>query len=227
MEVMAHKKSKKANLESKRIVFLEIGFVIVLAMVLYAFEYKSYDKVDYNKGVRMVDNTPQDFIPIIVQKEKPLPPKPIPAVTKINVVDDKVDKVEDIYIDDTFDENSPMEEYIYFEKPDDVEEQKIYVHVQNMPEFQGGLAAMYSFIGKNIIYPRMAKEIGIEGRVFLTFVVERDGSVTDVQTLRGIGGGCDEEAVRVIKAMPKWNPGKQREKPVRVQFQMPIKFTLQ
>jgi protein TonB len=96
-----------------------------------------------------------------------------------------------------------------------------------MPEFPGGEAAMYKFINNIIDYPRMAKESGISGRVFLTFVVERDGSATDVRILRGIGGGCDEEAVRVIKAMPNWTPGKQRGRPVRVQFQMAIKFTLQ
>jgi protein TonB len=73
----------------------------------------------------------------------------------------------------------------------------------------------------------MAKESGIQGRVFVTFVVEKDGSVTDVRVLRGIGGGCDEEAIRVVQKMPKWKAGKQRGKPVRVQFNLPIKFTLQ
>lgn len=83
------------------------------------------------------------------------------------------------------------------------------------------------FLRDNIKYPQIARESGIQGTVYVTFVVEKDGRVTDIRVLRGIGGGCDEEAVRVIKAMPRWQPGKQRGKPVRVQFNMPIKFTLQ
>ena len=86
---------------------------------------------------------------------------------------------------------------------------------------------MYKYLAENIKYPQMAKESGIQGRVFVTFVVERDGRVTDVRVLRGIGGGCDEEAIRVVAAMPKWAPGKQRGKPVRVQYNLPVKFTLQ
>jgi protein TonB len=82
------------------------------------------------------------------------------------------------------------------------------------------------FLQDNIKYPQMARESGIQGTVYVTFVVERNGNVTDVKILRGIGGGCDEEAVRVVQNMPKWEPGKQRGKPVRVQFNMPIKFTL-
>ena len=99
--------------------------------------------------------------------------------------------------------------------------------VESMPEFPGGEAALYKFLGENIKYPQMAKESGIQGRVFVTFVVERNGSVTDVRVLRGIGGGCDEEAVRVVQNMPSWTPGKQRGKAVRVQYNLPVKFTLQ
>ena len=84
-----------------------------------------------------------------------------------------------------------------------------------------------AFLGKNIKYPALAKESGIQGRVFINFVVEIDGSITDVKVLRGIGGGCDEEAVRVVESMPKWKPGKQRGKPVRVSYNLPVKFTLQ
>ena len=219
---MEQKKSEKANLENKRTIFLEIGFVLALAVVLVAFEYKSYDKVEYSNIERMVDDTPEEIIPITEQKVKPPPPKPPPQVTIINVVEDDVDVEDDIEIDIEFDEDEEMAEFEFV-----VEEEEIVLVVENMPEFPGGEAAMYKFIGKNIEYPRMAKESGISGRVYVTFVVERDGSVTDVKILRGIGGGCDEEAVRVIKKMPRWSPGKQRGKPVRVQYRMPIKFTLQ
>lgn len=224
---MEQKKSNKANLENKRTVFLEVGFVIALTLVFFAFEYKSYDKVEYTDTSRIVDNTPEEIIPITEQKVKPPPPKPPPQVTIINVVKDNVEVENDIEIDIEFDEDVATEEFIFVQEEEEIEEQKIFLVVENMPEFQGGEAAMYNFISKNIEYPRMAKESGISGRVFVTFVVERDGKVTDVQILRGIGGGCDEEAVRVIKMMPKWSPGMQRGKPVRVQYRMPIKFTLQ
>lgn len=224
---MEQKKSDKANLETKRTIFLEIGFILALALVFSAFEYKSYDKVEYTNIERAVDDTQEEIIPITEQKVKPPPPKPPPSVTIINVVEDDVQVEDDIEIDIDFDEDVAMDEFQFVQEEEEIEEQHIFLVVENMPEFPGGEAAMYKFIGKNIEYPRMAKESGISGRVFVTFVVERDGSVTDVQILRGIGGGCDEEAIRVIKMMPKWTPGKQRGKPVRVQYRMPIKFTLQ
>jgi protein TonB len=224
---MEQKKSDKANLENKRTIFLEIGFVIALTLVFFAFEYKSYDKVEYTNVERVVDDTPEEIIPITEQKVKPPPPKPPPQVTIINVVEDDVAVEDDIEIDMNFEEDAAVEEFQFVPDDEEVVEEQIFLVVENMPEFPGGEAAMYKFIGKNIEYPRMAKESGISGRVYVTFVVEKDGSVTDVKILRGIGGGCDEEAVRVIKAMPRWNPGKQRGKPVRVQYRMPIKFTLQ
>ena len=107
-----------------------------------------------------------------------------------------------------------------------VEKQEIFKAVQTPPSFSGGEAARRRFLGENIKYPQMAKEIGIQGTVYVTFVVEPDGSITNIKITRGIGGGCDEEALRVTKLMPRWIPGKQRGKPVRVQFNMPIKFTL-
>jgi len=102
-----------------------------------------------------------------------------------------------------------------------------FIVVEEMPNYPGGDDARIKFITDNVVYPVMAKESNIQGTVYVTFVVEADGSITDVKVLRGIGGGCDEEAVRVVKMMPKWNAGKQSGKSVRVQFNLPIKFTLQ
>jgi len=99
--------------------------------------------------------------------------------------------------------------------------------VELMPAFNGGEEAMYQFLSENIKYPQVAKETGIQGTVIVKFVVEKDGSISDVQLLKTIGGGCDEEAVRVVKAMPKWKVGKQNGEPVRVYFTLPIRFTLQ
>ena len=104
---------------------------------------------------------------------------------------------------------------------------KVFEKVEDMPEFPGGEQAMMDFVGKNVQYPKEAMEKEISGRVLVGFIVEKDGSVNEVKIVRGIGGGCDEEAVRVVKAMPKWKPGKEKGKPVRVSYMMPIFFKLQ
>jgi protein TonB len=102
----------------------------------------------------------------------------------------------------------------------------IFTVVEEMPSFPGGEEALYKFLAKNTRYPDMAKDAGVQGIVYLTFVIEEDGSINDVRLLRGIGGGCDEEAIRVMNKMPKWSPGKQRGRTVRVQYNMPFRFTL-
>ena len=107
------------------------------------------------------------------------------------------------------------------------ETEPIFVVVESMPSFPGGVSELMKYFHKNLKYPTLAKESGIQGIVFVTFVVEKDGSVTDVRVLRGIGGGCDEEAIRVAKDMPSWIPGKQRNIPVRVSFNLPVRFKLQ
>ncbi|MBQ5957711.1 MAG: M56 family metallopeptidase [Bacteroidales bacterium] len=107
-----------------------------------------------------------------------------------------------------------------------VDNDSIYQIVEVMPEFPGGAAAMFTYLSGNIKYPEEAKDKGISGRVFISFVVEKDGSVNQVQVKKGIGGGCDEEAVRVVQAMPKWKPGLQKGKPVRVSYLLPITFKL-
>ena len=103
----------------------------------------------------------------------------------------------------------------------------VYQIVEEMPKFPGGENALMDYVAKNVVYPKEAQEKGISGRVFVGFIVEKDGSVSEVKVLRGIGGGCDEESIRVVKAMPKWKPGKQDGKPVRVSYQLPIFFKLQ
>jgi len=107
-------------------------------------------------------------------------------------------------------------------KPEETGE--IYTAVEQEPQFPGGNEARLKFIQANLIYPAAAKNAGIQGTVFVTFIVERDGSLTNILILRGIGGGCDEEAIRLIKSMPKWNPAIQRNDQVRVQFNLPIYF---
>ena len=108
-----------------------------------------------------------------------------------------------------------------------VVDEEIFLVVENEPEFPGGEDSLYAYIARNIKYPEAAKKEKIEGRVFVTFIVEKDGQVSSAKLLRDIGGGCGEEAIRVVKSMPKWKPGTQRGKPVRFQFNMPVSFGLE
>ena len=107
-----------------------------------------------------------------------------------------------------------------------VVDDEIFLVVENEPEFLGGEDSLYAYIARNIKYPEAAKKEKIEGRVFVTFIVEKDGQVSSAKLLRDIGGGCGEEAIRVVKSMPKWKPGTQRGKPVRVQYHIPLHFIL-
>ena len=107
-----------------------------------------------------------------------------------------------------------------------VVDDEIFLVVENAPEFPGGEDSLYAYIARNIVYPEAAKKEKIEGRVFVTFVIEKDGQVSSAKLLRDIGGGCGEEAIRVVKSMPKWKPGTQRGKPVRVRYNIPLQFIL-
>ena len=104
---------------------------------------------------------------------------------------------------------------------------KVLEKAEVMPEYPGGDQAMMDFVAKNVQYPQEARDKEISGRVLVSFIVEKDGSIAEVKVVKGIGGGCDEEAVRVVKAMPKWKPGKDKGKPVRVSYMMPFTFKLQ
>ncbi len=228
---MELKKSPKKNLEKKRSLFLQIGLIISLAIVLLAFEWKSYEKQEINLEQREVGDIPEELAQITVQEEAPPPPPP-PApktTTELNIVEDDVEVDTDVIIDAEADEDTEVEEYIapVVEEEEDIEEEKVFMIVEQAAKFPGGEAELFKFLSANISYPQLARESGIQGMVFVTFVVEKNGSITDVKILRGIGGGCDEEAIRVVKKMPKWTPGKQRGKPVRSQFRLPVKFRLQ
>lgn len=102
----------------------------------------------------------------------------------------------------------------------------IFVVVENPAEFPGGQEALFQYIVNNIQYPEQAKKENISGRVFVSFIVEKDGSISNAEVIRGIGGGCDEEALRVVRNMPRWNPGTQRGKPVRFQYTLPLNFKM-
>jgi protein TonB len=221
------KKSPKADLERRKGLFLEIGMVVALAIIFLAFNYKSYEKQELTLMTRTVDNAEEEMVQVTQQEKPPPPPKPPQQTSVIEIVEDDVEIEDDIEIDVEADQETEVQDYVPVEEPEEEEEEtQIFKVVETMPEFPGGNAARIKYLQSNLKYPTMARESGIQGKVFVTFVVERDGSITDVKVLRGIGGGCDEEAVRVIKGMPRWKVGKQRGKPVRVQFNMPIVFKL-
>jgi protein TonB len=225
---MEPKKSKKADLENKKGIFFEVGLILALLIVFAAFEYKNYDKQTIDLKQRAVEEIQEEMIPITEQKVKPPPPPPPKQVTQIKIVEDDVEVDEDIDIDVDADESTEMEEYIPpEEEEEEVVEAEIFTVVESMPEYPGGMGALMKYLAENIKYPPLAKESGIQGRVFINFVVEPNGAISNVKVLRGIGGGCDEEAVRVVSKMPNWKPGKQRGKAVRVSYNLPVKFTLQ
>jgi len=221
---MEIKKSEKANLEKQRFSFFLIGLAVSFAIVLLAFEWKQFESGPGDLAELQLDDEEEELIPI-TQQELPPPPPPPPAPTVIEIVEDDEEIEEEIEIEETeIDEDTEIE---IEEVPEEVaEEPQIFTIVEQMPKFPGGDAELYKFLGKNMKYPPMAKDAGIKGTVYVTFVVTETGAIKDAKVLRGIGGGCDEEALRVVKSMPNWTAGKQRGKPVRVQYNIPIKFTL-
>ena len=193
------------------------------------FEHKSYDKRQIDESLLNREVVlDEEMVEITKQEEqKPQPVEQPQQTTQLEIVEDDVE-TEDLNINAEVEQNEVIEEYVAPEVvEEEVVEQEIFQIVEEMPAFPGGEAKLMEYVGKNIKYPQIARETGIQGRVFIGFVVEPDGSVSNVKLLRGIGGGCDEEAMRVVKSMPKWKPGKQRGKAVRVSYQIPVFFKLQ
>jgi len=223
---MEAKKTKKADLENKRSVFLLVGMAVALFITLVAFKYRVYERPLADLGDMEFEIIEEEEMEITRQEE---PPPPEPSQELI-IVEDHVEVEEERIIDVEATVQTVVQEAaprVVVEVEEEVEEQRIFQIVEQQPEFPGGEEARLRFLRDNVNYPMMAREAGIQGTVFVTFVVERDGSITGVEIIRGIGGGCDEEAVRVTRMMPRWSPGKQRNRPVRTQFRMPIRFALQ
>ncbi|HOV35290.1 MAG TPA: energy transducer TonB [Dysgonamonadaceae bacterium] len=224
------KKTPRANIENQKDTAILMGVVLALALVFVAFEWSTQTtKVDLSTVVQ--DVVAEEEIEITRRDPTPPPPPPPPAPEApeiIQVVETKVETRIDINMED---DQSKAQIQTYTPPPPpkerEEEEEEIFVVVENQPEFPGGQAAMMKFLSENIKYPVIAQENGIQGRVICNFVVERDGSITDVQVVRGVDPSLDKEAVRVIQSMPKWKPGMQRGKPVRVRFTLPVVFRLQ
>lgn len=221
---MELKKSNNANIEKKRIPLIILGILFSTALVLVAFEWKTYETQVNSLGELDIDLIEEEIIPISQQQPPPPPPPPAPT-TVIEIVEDEKEIEEELVIEDMeVDEDTEIE--FIEDAQEEVVEEQIFTIVEEMPSFPGGDAALMKYLGSSIKYPAIAKDAGIQGTVYVTFVVNEKGEVKDTKVLRSIGGGCDEEAIRVVESMPKWKPGKQRGKPVKVQYNLPIRFTL-
>jgi protein TonB len=229
---MKTKKSSKADLENKRVLFVEIGLVVALAVVLGAFEYKTYEK-----NVSMITADLQQVIEeeqIPITMETPPPPPEIPKTPvlsdAIEIVDDDIIIEEDIFIETEDDASFAVEirDYINYDEEETVEEEEIPLAiVEEKPSFMGGDENTFTkWVHERIIYPEIAKENGVQGRVVLSFIVDADGYVKNVTVLRGVDPSIDKEAVRVVSSSPRWKPGRQRDRNVRVRYNFPLNFQL-
>jgi len=228
---MELKKNDKANLEKRKGIFFQLGLVITLSLILIGFEWTSSGLSENQFDVGEGDLIEEEIIPVTRQK-KPEPkslPKP-PKVTEVlNIVDDNVIIENELVLDDLESDQDEEVQILDFEVTDEEEEEEaeIFFIVEDMPSFKGqGLNGFRNWVMKNLQYPEIAAENGISGTIYVQFVVEPSGMVNKVTIMRSVDPSLDKEAIRVVKTSPKWSPGKQRGKPVRVAFTFPIKFVL-
>jgi len=222
---MKAKKTDKANLSQKRGLFFNIGLVITMALVVLAFEQKSYQDGDLVALGQITDDF-EDLLDIPPTEQPPPPPPKIQQPEIIAVPDEEeIEEEIEVDLDVEITEEEVIEE-IDFEEPEEEIADEIFSILEENAAPKGGISAFYKFVKKKMKYPPQAKRMGIEGRVFVEFVVNEDGSLVDVKAIKGIGAGCDEEAVRVVKSHPNWNPGKQRGVPARQRMVIALVFRL-
>ena len=229
---MEIKKSPKANLENKKLLFAEIGLILALLVVYFAFEWSTAEK-----QVAVLEDTTQvveteEMVPITQETPPPPPSAPkIPVLSdQIDIVDDEIQVDDDMFMNLEDDSNMGVEIMDYVETVEEevVEEEAIpFAFVEEKPSFMGGDANAFSkWVNERLVYPEIAKENGVSGRVTLQFTVNTDGSVSNVKVLRGVDSSLDKEAVRVVSMSPKWTPGKQRDRAVKVTYTFPVIFQL-
>ena len=230
---MEIKKSSKANLENKKLLFTEIGLIIALAAVYFAFDWSTAEKQVsvFEETAEVVEA--KEMVPITQET----PPPPPTAAPKIPILSDQIDIVDDeIQVDDNLfmnledDASMGVEIMDYVETVEEevVEEEAIpFQFVEEKPSFMGGDANAFSkWVNERLVYPEIAKENGVSGRVTLQFTVNTDGTVSNIKVLRGVDPSLDKEAVRVVSMSPKWTPGKQRDRAVKVTYTFPVIFQL-
>ncbi|MBP6454049.1 hypothetical protein SDC9_36228 [bioreactor metagenome] len=229
---MEIKKTPKADLENKKILFREIGLILALAVVLLAFEWKTYDKQISTLGDNTAAVIEEEMIPIT--NETPPPPAEAPKIPTVSdvieIVDDDM-KIENELIINTEDDKNlgvQIKDYVKGPVEEVIEDEEIpFTIVEEKPSFQGGDENTFTkWVASKLVYPEIAKENGVQGRVILQFLVGTDGSVSDVKVVRGVDASLDKEAARVVASSPKWKPGRQRNKPVKVRYTFPVIFQL-
>lgn len=223
---MENKKKETVDLTRRRPLFLVIGLVMSLSLTLAAFEWKTFGEGD----LMVLGQVPEDWDVLTEIPPTVIPPPKPPVIQQPKLIeipdDEEID--EDIVVDldiefneeDIFDDIGPI---------DDLEDEKaeeIFIFVEEQASFPGGPQAWGKFLNKNFKYPRSAQRMGIQGKVHLSFVVDAEGAISNIEVIRGIGGGCDEEAIRVLRKSPKWNPGKQRGRPVKSRMAIHVRFNL-
>lgn len=229
---METKKTQKADLENKRNTFFLIGLVLALGATFLAFEWKAKPTKAESLGIVQSQEVEEEIIPITREPEvKPPPPPPPPQVVEVlNIVDDDIEIEDELTIEDseadeeTFIDIQPV---LQNNEEEEIEEQKIFYIVEDPAEFPGGDRALYKYISDNVKYPVIAQENGIQGKVYVKFVVNEKGKVSDAQVLRGVDPSLNQEALRVINSLPDFKPGKQRGTPVKVYYNAFINFQLQ
>ena len=230
---MEIKKTKKADLENKKSTWMLIGYVIILGIMFVAFEWSKRDvKVDLSGALSDLVIEEEIEIPITEQPEEVTPPPPPPqeqVVEELTIVENDAE-VEETTIASTEELGQQVEiKYVApVEEEEEPEENVIFEVVEEQPEFPNGcMSGLMQYLSKNIKHPPIAQENGTQGRVIVQFVVNRDGSIVDAKVMRGVDPYLDKEALRVVGQMPKWKPGKQRGKEVRVRYTLPVLFRLQ
>ena len=230
---MEVKKSPKASLENKKLLLTEVGLVVALAVVYGAFNWSSREA-----QVAVLEDTTQVVVEdemIAIQNELPPPPPEAPSIPvlsdQIDIVDDDIKLDDDMFINLEDDANLAVDIQDYREavvEEEEVEEEAIpFQLVEQKPSFNGGDANEFSkWVNSKLVYPEIAKENGVQGRVTLMFTVEADGRVTNVRVVRGVDESLDKEAVRVVSSSPKWKPGRQRDRAVKVTYTFPVIFQL-
>lgn len=231
---MEVKKSPKADLEGGIGMSILMGMIVGLAVLFVGFEWGSKDVQVVTADEGVADIIAEEEIEITRPENTPPPPPPPPApaiAEELNIVEDDVELEQQDIVSSEDDATAAQQETfvapVVEEEEEEESAQQIFTVVEKQPEFPGGTAELFKYLSKAIKYPVIAQENGIQGRVVCSFVVNRDGSIVDIQVMRGVDPSLDKEAVRVISEMPKWKPGEQRGKPVRVRFILPVQFRLQ
>ncbi|MEQ8243206.1 energy transducer TonB [Fulvivirga sp.] len=223
---MEAKKTEKADLNNKKGLFFNIGLFVTMCIVVFAFEKRNYE----DGPLADLGQISDDFEELLEIPPTEIPPPPPPKIQQPEIIEvpdeEEIEEEIEVDLDVEITEETVIEDIIVEEAPEEEVADEVFTIVEDAAMPPGGYQAFYEYVGKRLKYPAQARRMGIEGKVYVQFVVDKDGSLTEVQAVKGIGAGCDEEAVRVLQSAPKWSPPKQRGKPVKQRIILPITFKL-